>query len=47
MFISISESGPNTWLVEVVDDCWNVWESILTSNLDKTVTELKEMYEIE
>lgn len=46
MFFVITEDGPIFWRVELVDDAWNVYETILTQDAEKTKQELIEKYQL-
>lgn len=47
MFFVVTEVGPTTWRVELVDDCWNVYEDILTQDAEKTKQELIKEYNLQ
>ena len=47
MFFNVTESGPNSWLVELMDEAWNVYESVITFDAEKTKKEIIEKYQLE
>ncbi len=47
MFICVTEAGPTLYRVEVLDTCWNVYESVLTNDVKTTENKFKEMYQID
>lgn len=47
MFFNVTESGPNLWLVELMDDAWNVYEEILTQDAEKTKEEIIKKYQLD
>ena len=47
MFFVVTEAGPTLWTVELVDDAWNTYESILTQDVKKTKQELIEKYQLD
>ena len=47
MFFNVTESGPNLWLVELMDDAWNVYESVITFNVEKTKEEIIKKYQLD
>lgn len=47
MFFVVTEAGPTLWNVELVDDVWNTYESILTQDVEKTKQELIEKYQLD
>lgn len=45
MFITIFEIGSTLYNIQVVDDCWNVYENINTNNPKAIYQKLEEMYQ--
>lgn len=47
MFFNVTESGQNSWLVELMDEAWNVYESVITFDVEKTKKEIIEKYQLD